>query len=77
MNTDIAELGERVARALGDENTGTVAERIAVIARRATTARLRAMRRSVRYPETTVTGPHRGNQDAESPRTFQEPDAHP
>jgi hypothetical protein len=45
VDTDIAELGERVARALDEENTGTPEERIAVIVNRARIARLRALLR--------------------------------
>jgi hypothetical protein len=73
---DIAELGERVARALREENAGTLEQRIAVIAGRARTARLRALRRSSLYPE-TVTGPSSGNPDAESARPLPGPEAHP
>jgi hypothetical protein len=76
-DTDTAELGERVARALGEENTGPLAGRVAVIAGRARTARLRAMRRPALYPEVTVTGPSRGDQEADSPQPVQGPQPHP
>ena len=60
MDTDIAELGERVTRALDEENTGTLADRIAVIARRARIARIRAiLHHSAPYHGPVVTGPSR------------------
>jgi hypothetical protein len=61
VNTDTAELGERVARALDEENTGTLAERIAAIVSRARIARLRAALRSAPNVQMTVTGPPHGD----------------
>lgn len=66
MNTiDIVELGERVARALNEENTGTLADRIKVIASRARIARIRAILHSTPYTGPAVTGPARDDAAAD------------